>query len=286
GVVFSHISGLVDNMLASTLPTGQLSSLGYSKKIIDAILLIGPVALVTVVYSQLSHLSAEGKYDEFRTLFIRSLRLILFLSIPACVVLIMLKQPLVAALFERGRFTHQSTLGTSQVLFIYATGFVTFAIESLVVFGFYALSNTKVPVRVGIFAVLLDIIIAISLIGYFGVSAIAWAYVVSKTIKVLILLLAMDRKFRFSHDYAFINFILKVTASSLVAAICLYIIKGLNQDGSFSQEFIFNLSIPAAGFATIFLLCCSLFKIKEMNLLLAILLHRKILKSELSGGIS
>ena len=117
-------------MLASTLPTGQLSYLGYSKKLIDAILLVGPIALVTVVYSQLSHFNAEGKHEEFRALFIRALRLILFVSIPASIVLIMLREPVIAAMFERGRFTQQSTLGTSQALFIYAIGFVTFAVES------------------------------------------------------------------------------------------------------------------------------------------------------------
>jgi putative peptidoglycan lipid II flippase len=286
GVVFSHISGLVDNMLASTLPTGQLSYLGYSKKLIDAILLVGPIALVTVVYSQLSHLNAEGKSEEFKTLFIRAFRLILFVSIPASVVLIMLREPVVAAMFERGRFTYQSTLGTSQALLIYAIGFVTFAVEALVVFGFYALSNTKVPVRVGIFAVLLDIILAVTLIGPFGFSAIAWAYVFSKTVKVIILLLVMDRKFRFLHDKMFINFVLSVAVSCLVSAFCLYLLKSLNQGSSFLQKFAFDLAIPASGFAAAFLLCCRLFNIEELNLLSTVLLRRKNLKSQLSEDIS
>lgn len=286
GVVFSHISGLVDNMLASTLPTGQLSFLGYSKKLIDAILLVGPVALVTVVYSQLSHLNAEGKLNEFKTLFIRALRLILFISIPASVVLVMLREPVVAALFERGRFTAQSTFGTSQALFIYASGLVTFALEALVVYSFYALSNTKIPVRAGVLGVLLDIILAVSLVGPFGFAAIAWAYVFSKTVKVVILLLVMDRRFRFLYEGEFINFILRVTASCLVSAFCLYILKGLNQGSSFLQTFVFNLAIPAAGFAAAFLLCCRLLKIEELNLLFSILLHKKSLKLELTGDIS
>jgi putative peptidoglycan lipid II flippase len=286
GVVFSHISGLVDNMLASTLPTGQLSFLGYSKKLIDAILLVGPVALVTVVYSQLSHLSAEGKTDEFKTLFIRALRLILFVSIPASVVLVMLREPVVAALFERGRFTTQSTTGTSQALFIYAAGLVTFAVEALIVYSFYALSNTKVPVRAGIFGVLLDIILAVSLVGPFGFAAIAWAYVFSKTVKVVILLLVMDRKFRFLYEGKFINFILRVSASCLVSAFCLYLLKDLNQGSSIFTTFAFNLAIPAAGFAAAFLLCCRLLKIKELNFFWYVLLRRKNLKSELTGDMS
>jgi putative peptidoglycan lipid II flippase len=285
GVVFSHVSGLVDNMLASTLPTGQLSFLGYSKKLIDAILLVGPVALVTVVYSQLSLLNAEGKQNEFRALFIRVLRLIIFVSLPASVVLVMLREPVIAALFERGRFTARSTAGTSQALFIYAVGFVTFAVESLVVFGFYALSNTKTPVRAGIFGVLLNIILAVSLVGPFGFAAIAWAYVFSKTVKVVILLWIMNRKFRFLHKGGFINFILKVTVSCLASAFCLYFLQGLSQGSSSLQKFAFDLAIPATGFASAFILCCLIFKIEEIKLLSAVLVRRKSLKSQLRGDI-
>ena len=285
GVVFSHISGLIDNMLASTLPTGQLSYLGYSKKLIDAILLVGPIALVTVVYSQLSHLNAEGKTEKFRTLFVRSLRLILFVSIPASVVLIMLREPIVAAMFERGRFTQQSTLGTSQALFIYATGFVTFAVEALVVFGFYALSNTKQPVRVGIFAVFLDIILAVSLVVPLGFAAIAWAFVFSKTVKVIILILIMNKKFRFLYDSEFMQFILTVALSCIVSAFCLSLLNNLNSDGSFLQRFIFDLAVPSAGFAAVFWLCCRLFKIEELKALSAILLRKESIKSELTEDI-
>ena len=286
GVVFSHISGLVDNMLASTLPTGQLSFLSYSKKLIDAILLVGPVALVTVVYSQLSHLNAENKLNEFKTLFIRSLRLILFISLPASVVLIMLREPVVAALFQHGKFTTQSTLGTSQALFIYAAGLVTFAVEALVVYSFYALSNTKVPVRAGIFAVFLDIILALSLIKPFGFAAIAWAFVASKTIKVVILLLIMNKKLKFLHDRRFLNFVLKITAVTLISGFCLYILKGPNPGISFFATLLLNLAIPIAAFGLIFIVCCWLLKIEELNYLSSILLRKKSLKSKLTGAIS
>ena len=286
GVVFSHISGLVDNMLASTLPTGQLSYLGYSKKLIDAILLVGPVALITVVYSQLSHLNAERKPNEFKALFVRALRLILFVSVPVAIVLIMLREPVVATLFERGKFTAQSTLGTSQALFIYTTGLVTFSLEALVVYSFYALSNTKVPVRAGIFGVLLDIILAVSFVRSFGFAAIAWAYVFSKTVKVIILLLIMNRKFRFLYNNEFLNFIFKVAVASLFSTFCLYLLKDLQSGSSFLQTFVFDLVVPAAGFGFVFALCSRLLRIEEFNHLSSILLRRKNLKLEHTGDMS
>jgi len=286
GVVFSHISGLVDNVLASTLPTGHLSFLGYSKKLIDAILLVGPVALVTVVYAHLSHLNAEGKHEEFKALFIKVLRLIIFISIPSAFVLVILRVPIVTVLFERGKFTAQSTSGTAQALLIYGIGIVTFAVEALVVYGFYALSNTKIPVRAGIFGVLLDVILAVSFVKPFGFAAIAWAYVFSKTVKVVILLLLMDRKIRFLYRGWFISYILKVTASCLISALCMYLLKDIMTGDTFLQMFIFNLVIPLAGFAITFLLCCHLLRLKELNYLFLILMRRKSLKLQLVGSRS
>jgi putative peptidoglycan lipid II flippase len=273
-------------MLASMLPTGQLSYLGYSKKLIDAVLLVGPVALVTVVYSQLSHLNAEGKSEEFRFIFIRVFRLILFVSIPASILLVMLREPVVAVLFERGKFTHRSTFGTSQILFIYAVGLVTFAVEVLIVYSFYALSNTKVPAKIGIFAVIIDIILSITLVGPFGIAAIAWAYVFSKTLKVVILLLVMNKKLKFLYNSVFINFLPKIIVSCTVSIFCLYLLKGLFQDASFMQKFVFDLAIPAAGFTATFLFCSRLFKIEELNLLSTIVFRRKNFKSELMDDVS
>jgi putative peptidoglycan lipid II flippase len=283
GVVFSHLSGLVDNMLASTLPTGQLSFLGYSKKLIDAILLVAPVALVTVVYSQLSHLNAEGKPDEFNALFMRTLRLILFISVPIAIMLVMLRKPIIAALFERGKFTEESTLGTSEALFIYGAGFVILSIETLIVYSFYALSNTKTPVRTGILGVLLNVTLAVILVKPFGFAAIAWAFVFSKTVKVIILLLAMNKRLRFSHDHEFIDFTLKIAAISLFSAVCLYLLKDIDTQSTFIPVSVFKFSVPAAGFSLVFALGCWLLKVKELNYLSGIFLRKKSLKIQHAG---
>jgi putative peptidoglycan lipid II flippase len=283
GVVFSHISSLVDNMLASTLPTGHLSYLGYSKKLIDAVLLIGPVALVTVVYSQLSHVALDSTLDEFKKLFIKALRLLLFVSMPASFVLVLLREPVIGFLFERGRFTAQSTLGTSQALFVYGIGFVTFSVEALVVYSFYALSNTKIPVRAGIFGVFLDIVLAVTFLKPFGFQAIAWAFVISKTVKVVILLLIIERKFNFLRDIEFVSFISKMAWTTSASAFALYILKGTHAAESFVEKAVFDLAVPVGGFALVFVACSYLFKINELGQLLSVLLKRGSLKYQFVG---
>ncbi len=187
GVVFSHISGVVDNLLASKLLAGSVSYLGYSKKLLDAILLVGPVALVTVFYSHLSYLASSGERAAFKRLVVKGLQLLLLASVPGTLALIALREPIVRVLFERGEFGVESTAHTSYAFAVYAAGLVTFSLEGLVVYAFYAMSNTRTPVRVGVACVILDIVLAVILFRPLGYLGIAGALVIAKTVKVGIL---------------------------------------------------------------------------------------------------
>ncbi len=187
GVAFSHVSGLFDNLLASELPRGELSYLSYAKRFVDAVLLVGPVALVTVVYSQAARLRAAGQTDRQSQLLARSARIILCLAVPMSLLLIETRLSLVQVVFGRGRFDAASVLGTSRALGIYAAGLVTLATESLLVYSFYAASNTRTPVVVGIVFVIVDIVLAALLVRCWGGGGIAAAFVFSKTAKVAVL---------------------------------------------------------------------------------------------------
>jgi len=275
GVVFSRISGLVDNILASTLPTGHLSYLAYSKKLIDAVLLIGPVALVTVVYSQLAHLSSEQNQEDFKGLFIKVIRLILYVSVPTTLLLVSLREPFINVLFERGKFTVESTSGTSQGLFVYGIGLVTFSLETLIVYTFYARSDTKTPVKIGIFGVCLDIILAVAFLKPFGFIGIAWAFVISKTVKVLVLLSVMERKLIFLQGSGLASFVPKLTVAALVSAFILQLLTGMENRNTFVHTTFFGLVIPATGFLSVFLLCSYLLRIDELKQLITVLLSKK-----------
>lgn len=278
GVFFSHISGLVDNALASTLATGDLSCLGYAKKLTDAVVLIGPVALVTVVYSQLSHLALQPGLSEFKKLFTKTIRLIIFLSIPCAVLLVILRVPIVEVLFERGRFTTASTAGTSKAFLIYAFGVVTFSIESVIVYSFYALSNTKTPVLAGVFGVLLDIALALCFVKPFGLAAIAWAFVISKTVKVAALTFIMERKLCFVRKTKILNFATKVFGISFVSAAAVYPINYLLERVNSGGKFIFDLLIPACIFIAMFITASYLLKLNELKDVCEIVFKKKTAK--------
>ena len=275
GVLFSHISSLVDNLLASKLPGGHLSYLGYSKKLIDALLLIGPVALVTVVYSHLSHLASAKDFDKFRNLVARTFRLLLYLSIPVACLLVGLKQPIIRFLFQRGEFSATSTFGTSQAFMVYALGFTTFSLEILFVHSFFALKDTKTPVIYGVACVFLDIVLAILLLKPLGYLGIAGAFAISKTIKIIALGAVLDKKLCGLFDVKIIPFTLKIAATSCAVWLALKLLLGINNSDTFINTFAFDLMLPGIGALLTFVACSHLLRIDEFRAMMSLIRYKK-----------
>jgi len=283
GVVFSHISLLVDNLLASTLPQGNLSFLGYSKKIIDAILLIGPVALVTVVYSQLSHFASQKQYEDFTILLRKAFRMLLYLSVPAGCILIGLRVPVIRFLFERGKFDAESTIGTSRAFMIYCFGLTTFSLEALLVYSFYALSNTKTPIKWGILCGVIDVALAVVLMKPFGCLGIAGAYVISKTIKIVILAGILRKKTAGVFGPRIGGFLVKLAFNSAaVWMITKALLAVANPDG-FVLCTLADLLLPAAGASAGFILLSYLLKLEELGMIISLLRYKKAALKGFSG---
>lgn len=280
GVVCSHISGIIDNLLASTLATGSIACLNYAKRISDAILLIGPVAIVTVVYAQAAHLAGTSKRQELAALLKKVLRVLFYLAIPTSCILLQLRQPLLSILLQHGQFDQQSTFGTSQALAVYALGLTTFSLESLLVYSFFALSDTKTPVLLGVICVGIDIGLAILFLQPFAHLGIAMALVISKTIKVALLLCILQRRIKSVLDKSILIFLLKLFAASLGLILTVYWLKMLSF--SFGCRFITlscQLLMPLLAGVFAFVAISHLIKIEEYSYVVG-LLRRKIARAK------
>lgn len=282
GVIFSHISGWVDTVLASTLPRGQLSYLGYSKKVIDAILLIVPVALVTVVYSELSHLASAKEHEKFRLLARKAFRVLVYLGVPAACVLIGLREPIVRFLFQRGRFDSASTFGTSRAFAVYAFGLVTLFLEPLFVHSFFALSDTKTPVKYGILCVFLDIGLALLLLRRFEALGIAGAFVISKTIKIFILGTVLHRRVGI-FDQRLIAFSAKLAASCAAVWVVVRLLLAIDNPDSFLYTAVCDLMLPAAGALVTFVVLSHVLRFDEFRAVWSLLRFRRAAVGALYG---
>jgi murein biosynthesis integral membrane protein MurJ len=195
GILFSQISNLVDNVFASYLQEGSISALSYSKKIVELPIVIFPYALSVVVFPYFSELHIERDMARLRQLLRETIKWIAIVFVPTAIGLFFFSDIVTQLVFQRGAFDAQSTILTANSLSIYAMGMPAFAIETVLVIFYFSIADTKTPVLIGILCVIVNIVITWILVQHIAHLGIAWSLVISKTLKVIILLYLLKFKF-------------------------------------------------------------------------------------------
>jgi murein biosynthesis integral membrane protein MurJ len=226
GIVFSQLSTIVDNMFASTLATGSVSALAYSKKLVEMPVVVLPYAIGIVIFPFFAELAISKEREKLIEMLMHAVKILAFIFIPAAVGLIILRDPVVSIIFKRGAFDAHSAELTSSALFYYALGLFTFAVEVILVQFYFSMSDTRTPIAVGIGCVLLNILVTVILIRFMAHCGIALALTISKTIKVIILYGLLKRKLpeiRLSQPTIFF---VKLGAASIVMGLCVGYVSG------------------------------------------------------------
>jgi len=194
GAAIYQINILVGTLLASFLATGSISALYYADRLVQFPLGVFGVAVGTVALPSLARLAASGQTDEFKRTMSASLRLTLFICLPATAGLIALSGPMVHVLFGRGAFTAEAAHATTTALIAYSVGLPAFACVRPLVSAFYALHDTKTPVKAGLYSMLVNIALGASLMFPMGHVGLALATSVSSWLNVLLLARALNAK--------------------------------------------------------------------------------------------
>jgi putative peptidoglycan lipid II flippase len=143
--------------------------------------------------------------------------------VPATLGLIVLREPLVQLLFERGRFGQPETARTALVFLAYAPQLPFAALDQLLIVAFYARKDTRTPVVVGIAGVFLYLATALPLIGPLDVAGLALANAVQNSAHGLVLLVLLQRSGIVLVDRNLAAFVLKVTIASVGMGIAVWL---------------------------------------------------------------
>lgn len=149
GLSFSEVNKFVILFLTDTMALGTLPALSNAFRILIMPQGILGQALGIAAFPTLASLAARSAHREMRGILSDSLRLILFLGLPATVLLMLLAEPYVAILFERGLFDAEATTLVAVALRYYAIGLVALTAIEVIARAFYALSDTMTPVVAG-----------------------------------------------------------------------------------------------------------------------------------------
>jgi len=160
----TQLNILVDTIIASFLASGSVSYLYYADRLVEFPLGVFGIAIATAVLPMLSTQAARRDLEALRATFAFALRFAAFVTLPAAVGLLALRGPIVRVLYQRGEFGPTESAATAWALGFYALGLVGFAAVKIGAQAFYALGDTRTPVRVAIGAMVLNSVLAVGLV--------------------------------------------------------------------------------------------------------------------------
>ena len=173
GVSAAQVSALINTQLAAALGDGRISWITYADRLMEFPSALLGVALGTVLLPSLAKHHADANTEEYSSLLDWGLRLAFLLALPAAVALWVLATPLIATLYQYGRFTPNDVLQTRDALLGYSVGLLGLILVKILAPGFYARQMLKTPVKIAFVTVLFAQTLAVILmfrIGHAGLT--------------------------------------------------------------------------------------------------------------------
>jgi putative peptidoglycan lipid II flippase len=164
GASVAQINLMFDTLMASFLRTGSVSWLYYSDRLLEFPLGVFGIALATVILPNLSERHAAGSSEGFSQLLDWALRWVFLITVPAMLGLTLLASPILATLFQYGKMSGFDVMMATRSLVVYAPGLVGFALIKVFVPAYYSRHDSRTPVRIGVIAMVSNMVMNVLLI--------------------------------------------------------------------------------------------------------------------------
>ena len=226
GLAATQINLLVSTQIASVLPQGSVSWLWYAFRVMQLPIGVFGVALATVSMPALSRTAVERDLAGLKSVLSATLRLVFLLTLPAALWLAVLSRPVVAVLYQHGRFHGSDTIATASALVMYCVGLPAFAAVTVLTRAFYALGETRIPVQASFVSVAINLALNLLFIGplrFLGLEHNGLALATSATSIVNLLQLAFYLRRRVGplEGRRMLNTIVRVfLAAGVAVAVC------------------------------------------------------------------
>lgn len=246
----------------------------------------------------LSSFAAKGQMEKFRQTFGFALTQILFFVLPMAILLAVLRIPLVRILFGTARFSWEATVQTGYVVSAFSLGVTAQSIVALFTRAFYALQDTKTPVKVSLFSILVNIAIGafLVLVLRLDVWSLALAISIAYLLQATLLFLILDRRIQVATRQVAVSAGKIVLASFASGGVMFFLLKILDRsawdkklsflgkfglalptsfesfvlDTRYTANLIFLTLLVAGVGALVYLLLAALLRLSEMDYLFGI----------------
>lgn len=171
----TQFNTLIDKVMASSLPTGAVSSLNYGHRLMNVFSGLLSSAIATAMYPQMVELISLKKQDVLAQLMEKTIRLFFITMVPISIACIVFRTELVTLVYQRGAFGTDSTIITSSVFALYSVGLLFVACSTVLNNLFYGYGDTKTPMIISVVHLIVNVVLNLVLVWYMGVNGLALA---------------------------------------------------------------------------------------------------------------
>lgn len=255
----------IDRLIASFLPEESITYLNYGNRLVQLPLGVFGIAISTAILPTFSHQSARGEISEINRTLLSALRLIMLIILPASVGLIVMRIPIIALLFEHGKFDRIATQGTAWALLFYSLGLFSYSGVKITAQSFYALKDTRTPVVTSIIAMVANTVMNIVFMRTFlKHGGLALATALAATLNLIMLLVLIRKKIGTLNLHRLVNPTLRLgLATTVMGLSCWYILKLIS-----SWWLPLQVFIPIVVSITVYSVACWLLRIPEFKTLI------------------
>ncbi|PYG87173.1 putative peptidoglycan lipid II flippase [Ruminiclostridium sufflavum DSM 19573] len=253
-----QLSQIVDKILASGLMVGAVSALSYTNSLSSIVTSVFIVSLSTVLYPALTENASRNDYDNFSKNLMQNLVLLVVVLVPISIVTYIYSNDIISIVYSRGKFDKVAVHLTSTALSYYSISFVFIAIREVINRGFYAIGDTKTPMKNGVISVGLNIIFSIILTRYMGIGGIALGSSIAAALSSYILSKSLQRKIEQVRLSQYLETLTKIFISALITIFIAFIASAALKSAGSITRFVFATFISFSVYVSaLYLLKCN-----------------------------
>lgn len=222
GLAATQINVAVNTILATSQGDGAVSWISYAFRIMQLPIGIFGVAVAQATLPVISRQAASDDKEAMAGTLASSIRLSAFINLWAGASIVALAEPVIRIIYQHGRFGIADTLATAAVLRAYTIGIVFYALIKILGPAFYALDDTKIPVKASILSIIVSIILSLSLISHFGYISLAFSSSMAAMVNAGFLFFMLQKKVGGFGKYGLIGGIAKIIIATAISGVVTY----------------------------------------------------------------
>ena len=250
GAAIFQINVVVSRFLAFSLDESAVAILYLASRLMELPLGIFTIAVTTVVFPLIAGHAARGDYAGFAAGYQKGVGLILAITVPAAAGIILMREPIVVCLFQWGAFDAADTRETLPVLAVFALSLPFYSLAAHQTRGFYALKDMMTPVRIAGVGFLLNLVLSLTLMQFWGIVGLALANLFSVTVQSVLLQARLNRRIAGTAFRRQAGDLLKIATATAVMSVAVYFalmgLEAVLTEGRWAEFTAVFGAIPAA----------------------------------------